>query len=83
MLPKSLRVTFRLSDSALAMPKSRTLMLVAVEHADVAGLEIAVQQRPKLPAVDRRFEAVRGFEKLAQLDGEAGPRAPAPAARAR
>ena len=68
MLPKSLRVTFRLSDSALAMPKSRTLTLSAAEHPDVARLQVAVQQRTKVASVDRRLEAVRRFEEMAQLN---------------
>ena len=38
MLPKSLRVTFRLSDSALAIPKSRTLTRSSVVTLMLRGL---------------------------------------------
>ena len=47
MLPKSLRVTLRLSDSALAMPKSKTLISSSAEHADVSRLQVAMQQRAR------------------------------------
>ena len=68
MLPKSLRVTLRLSDSAFAIPKSKTLISSSAEHADVARFQIAVEQRPALLAVERDGEGMRGFEELAELD---------------
>ena len=71
MLPKSLRVTFRLSDSALAIPKSKTLISSSVEHADVSRLEVAVQQQVELSSVECPLERVRSLKELAQLDGHA------------
>ena len=56
----------RLGDS-----KVEDLDLVGPQHADVPRLQIAVQQRAKLAAVDRRFEAVCRFEEMTQLNRDA------------
>ena len=47
MLPKSLRVTLRLSDSAFAIPKSSTLISPDVREPHVARFEIAMDERPR------------------------------------
>ena len=51
-------------------PEVQDFYLVVLENADVSRLEIAVQKRAKLPAVDRGFKAVRGLEKITELDGD-------------
>src|SRR6185436_1950879 len=52
------------------------LDLVGPEHADVARLQVAVQQRTQVASVDRRLEAVGRLEEMTQLnrdvDGTAG-----------
>ncbi len=45
------------------------LDLIAFEHAYVPGLQVSVHERSQRLAVDRRLEAVRRLEKVAQLDG--------------
>src|SRR6476660_7615305 len=57
MLPKSLRVTFRLSESALAMPKSRTLMSPDPVSRTLRGLRSpwtrAQNSRPSIDVLKR------------------------------
>ena len=63
MLPKSLRVTLRLSDNALAIPKSRTLIDPSVCDPDVPRLQIAVDERHEFAAVDVTLESVSGLRR--------------------
>src|SRR5207344_1667509 len=53
-------------------PEIEDLDAIVRCHPDVARLEIAVKQRPERPSVDRDFEAERRFEKLTELDRDAG-----------
>src|SRR4029450_2511321 len=45
---------------------------VALQYPDVSRFQITVDERSQRLAVDRRLEAMRRLEKLAQLDGHAG-----------
>ena len=67
MLPKSLRVTRRVIDSAFAMPKSSTLMRSSSVMRTFFGFRSPWSSDAQVAIVERHFEAVRRFEKMREL----------------